>query len=319
MSLASELFVRNAIALAGSVVIFYESVSGFEEELEFIWRLPITWVKGIYLVTRYSTLVGSIANLVILFCGPLRFYPNNHDDCQFWFSIFAAMACIPMAAIDAFSVVRIFLLYKQDLRIGILAASLVITELALVTVSSSDALATSPFTPECRITSIPDQMLAFGGWLTGTQLLLIGLTLYKLRSLFDGDTRHGSMVSLVLRQGVLLCFILLVVSVGALLLSLMIGISDPNVVAIWPTVLTSSALCRAILHLRRTALQQTCTVKPDRRTQLDMQFTSWLSSPSEESRVLERDDDNSVLRHRICPGSTPFAAPMASTQPPYGI
>lgn len=303
-------FIRNVISLAAFVVTLCEAISNLEDELAFIWRRPITWAKGAYVMTRYSALIGSVINVFILFWGPMQSYPVHHKDCRSWFALFSAMCCVPLVASDAFSMIRIYILYERGLRVAILTVSLVITQMILVGVSATHYMDLSRFTQTCQIAITPRQVLGYIIWLVGTQLALIGLTFYKRRSL--SDVLQGTTIDLALQQGMVLCSIISAVSLGASAHSLMTGFSDPIILALWPSVVTSSVLCRIILVLQQTTADSRTRRRPrafyhdngaKEIIEFDRQLTIWLTSSTDE---VEQDpwhgDIDSVLRRR-CPSS----------------
>ena len=182
-------------------------------------------------------------------------------------------------------------------------------------------------------------------WLFVTQVSLIGLTLYKRWSIASMDPPQNSpTVDLVLRQGMYLCSLILgewllvendvthtrTKGIGSVsrcdsgvwvahrdsrshpFRDVSLGIyyctrAGRTYSSSWPSVLTSSALCRVILELRRSALQPH-DVNVEERSKLDIQFTSWISSPDEEeeNQISRLGSSRSGLRRRAC-ASAPFS------------
>ncbi|KAH6903464.1 hypothetical protein BKA70DRAFT_1566683 [Coprinopsis sp. MPI-PUGE-AT-0042] len=294
-SVSPELFVRNASSLAAFVFVFCEYFGHLDDEFELIWRGPLNWVKGLYLLTRYTAVFTSIANMAFLFCGPLRYYPNNVDDCRRWFVLFACLCVVPVFAIDGLSLIRIYVLHGQDFRIGSFASSLICTEAILVIVLTSKALESVDFTPTCEAIDMPHNAFFYGAWVVMTQLALIWLTFHKLKTI--SGKLHQATVYLVLYQGMWLCGYVVAALFVTLLYSTIKGTSNTNVVAIWPGALATNILCRVILNLRRGPSHQDETL--DERTELQAQFTSWFSSASEGTQEFRTRDGASTLRRRF--------------------
>ncbi|KAH6891728.1 hypothetical protein BKA70DRAFT_846343 [Coprinopsis sp. MPI-PUGE-AT-0042] len=294
-SVSPELFVRNAASLAAFVFVFCEYFAHLDDEVKLIWRGRLNWVKGLYLLTRYTVIVSSIVNMVYLFCGPLRYYPNQVDDCRRWFTLFGSLCVVPMFAIDGLSLIRICVLHQQDFWIGAFASSLIFTEAILVIVLGSKVLESVDFTPTCEAIDMPHNAFFYGTWVVVTQLVLTWLTFHKLETV--SGKLHQSTVYLVLYQGMWLCVSVVAFLFVTLLHSAIKGSSDTNVVAIWPGALASGILCRVILSLRRGPKYQDEIL--DERTELQAQFTSWFSSASEGRQDLRTRDGASALRRRI--------------------
>ncbi|KAH6903459.1 hypothetical protein BKA70DRAFT_1566682 [Coprinopsis sp. MPI-PUGE-AT-0042] len=294
-SASPELFVRNASSVAAFVFVFCEYFGHLDDEVKLIWRGPLNWVKGLYLLPRYTAVVSSIVNMVFLFCGPLRYYPNHVDDCRRWFILFGSLCVVPMLAIDGLSLIRIYVLHGQDFRIGAFAGSLICTEAILVIVLSSKALESVDFTPTCEAIDMPHSVVFYGAWVLMTQSALTWLTFHKLKTI--SGKLHPSTVYLVIYQGMWLCVYLVVVPSVTLLYSIIKGTSNTNVVAIWPSALASNILCRVILSLRRSSNHQDEVL--DERTELQAQFTSWFSSTNEGPQELRTRDGASTLRRRF--------------------
>ncbi|KAH6879617.1 hypothetical protein BKA70DRAFT_1345483 [Coprinopsis sp. MPI-PUGE-AT-0042] len=286
MSSSTQFFGRNAFSLAACVFVLCDYSAALDDEVNLIWRGPMNWVKGMYLTVRYSVLITSIANMVYLFWGPLRYHPNVINDCRRWFALFASLPCIPIFAIDGLSMIRTYVLYQRNLRIGALAASLIFTEAILFVIST--------FKGNGHSINMSHHVLVYGVWVAMTQLALIGLTLHKLKSI--SGRLDASTVHLVLYQGMGLCFFVVVLLFATLLHSILTGTANANVVAIWPTSLSSTVLCRVILSLRRDSSRQDETL--DDRTDLEEHFTSWFSSPGEGVHDVRSRDGNSELRRR---------------------
>ncbi|KAH6903461.1 hypothetical protein BKA70DRAFT_1433498 [Coprinopsis sp. MPI-PUGE-AT-0042] len=282
-------------AVAAFVFVFCEYFTHLDDEVKLIWRGRLNWVKGLYLLTRYTVVVSSILNMVSLFCGPLRYYPNHADDCRRWFFLFGSLCVVPTFAIDGLSLIRIYVLHREDFRIGAFASSLICTEAILVIILTSKALESVDFTPTCEAIDLPQHAFLYGAWVVLTQLALTWLTFHKLKTI--SGKLHPSTVYLVLYQGMWLCVYVIVNLFVVLLYSTIKGTSNINVVAIWPGALATNILCRVILSLRRGPSHQDETL--DERTELQAQFTSWFSSASEGTQELRTRDGASTLRRRF--------------------
>ncbi|KAH6879919.1 hypothetical protein BKA70DRAFT_1344788 [Coprinopsis sp. MPI-PUGE-AT-0042] len=299
--ISSELFVRNAISLAAFMLTLCEWTRGFEDEFEFIWRRPMSWMKGLYLVTRYTVLIGSIMSALLLF-GPLKSFPNSDDDCRKWFALFTVVSCIPVFAIDTFSTIRIYVLYKGDLKTSAIAASLILTEVAFVTLSSAKAINDAVFTSACGVVNAPRDVVGFAGWLIVTQLVFIIYTFRKLKSV--SNNLHASTVYLVLYQGMALCSLIVVLLAITISYTLIDNTrtSDPNIIAICPATISSSAFCRVVLNLHRRRQQQ--ADRNREKSELDIQLTSWFSTDTcEEGQDPMLQDNHATLRRRLCSSS----------------
>ncbi|KAH6879616.1 hypothetical protein BKA70DRAFT_208187 [Coprinopsis sp. MPI-PUGE-AT-0042] len=225
-NVSPEFFVRNAFSLAAFVCVLCEYIENLDEEVKLIWKGPMNWVKGLYLTTRYSVLVSFLVNTGLLLFGRMRLYPNDIADCRRWFSLSETVACVPMFAIDALSMIRIYVLYQRSFRIGAFVASLIFAEAILVTTSTSTAMKTLGFTPDCQATDVPLQVLFFGAWVVMTQMALIWFTFHKLKSI--AGELHASTVYLVLYQGMWLCFFVVVLIFLTMLCSAIMGTGNPQ-------------------------------------------------------------------------------------------
>ncbi|KAG2004894.1 hypothetical protein CC2G_003400 [Coprinopsis cinerea AmutBmut pab1-1] len=282
------LFTRNASSLAALVQVICEYLLNLEDEIRYIWRWPLNRVRAIYFVARYLGLFGLLANVILLFYGPLATIPNDANDCRTWFAVYSAVSCLVLFSVDAIAMLRVYALYNQSPKVGALFSSLLLTEATLVTTCSSTTLKIVPFSPICDVEKTPYQVIYFACGVVVTQLALMLFTFHK-RKVMAGQL-HIPILKLVFREGAWISSLTCCIFFFTVPYSLITGTAKPHLVLIWPTTLLSNVASRVILSLHRLPAAGRSLRNPDgapsaQGTDTDIQFTSYFMNESTDFHV----------------------------------
>ncbi|TEB30737.1 hypothetical protein FA13DRAFT_1733158 [Coprinellus micaceus] len=316
--MARAVFMRNASCLAALVLVLLEFFANLKNEIRFIWHRPFNRVKIIYLLSRYTGLLSLVANAFLLFVGPLSTIPVDIRHCRKWFTGFTVISCAVMFAIDSVAMLRVYVLYNRNPKIGALFASLLMTEATLVTTCSAQTIGKVPFNAICNVEKTPFTVVYFTCGVIITQLSLLLFTYMKRRQMVG--QRQVPIIKLVFREGTWISSVVCCIFLFTVPYSLITGHAKPHVVLIWPTAILSPAACRVILNMYLLSFRTQSTERwRDNRsdstsfTDTDIQFTSFFDFSGFEDQSMAANRPSESTEDNISRDSPSFVSDKLSS------
>ncbi|VDB99453.1 unnamed protein product [Peniophora sp. CBMAI 1063] len=257
-SIAHDLFMIYVLQVVPITVLYYDYLLTIRDEIENYWptHRPLSWLSGLFLGTRYLTLLGfapvlaavlwgreSVSRLTNAFlrCGFIVYY---HPSLEIFLQIPVAVLCI----------LRVYALYAQDRRVLVglvlLFTGLLAVGLALFsTVDAHPTLYYWPVAPLCGTsTNLHDGVRLAIGWST---LLVFDMVIFLLTAVRAFKVwKAGRIVHVVLRDGVMYFCAL---SVCNLVNIVILVVSTPllrTAFASLTNVLSVTLISRLMLNLR---------------------------------------------------------------------
>ncbi|KAJ3507096.1 hypothetical protein NLJ89_g6495 [Agrocybe chaxingu] len=111
---------RHYSSLAALVLLVLDHAATFRHEYALIWKSPRSFVKGLYLGSRYLALAAEIAHYSLIHAFLLH-APVKLETCRAWFLFLIASCTVLMAILDSVLFLRVYALYERDRRAYVLA------------------------------------------------------------------------------------------------------------------------------------------------------------------------------------------------------
>jgi len=238
---------RNYSSLAALVFLVLECLSNSRAEYNFIWRAPTTVVKFIYLISRYSALLG----LAVHYCLIHLFLidaPVKLEQCRIWYIFTFGICATTMAALDIILLLRVYALYGKNVRVYVLALPL-IPQFVVASILMERASHTDMFNSHCDKDTSPIDCSLMGSTVLLAHVALWVAT-FRKRNLGD-----AAVLQLVIREGA--CIVLMLVGIIATTLAFAVVSDSSNlfVIFVWPTALISTITCRIILNMQTLKIE----------------------------------------------------------------
>ncbi|KAI0065056.1 hypothetical protein BV25DRAFT_1913699 [Artomyces pyxidatus] len=187
--------------LAASMVVIYDHIVTFDQEVEYVWKEPCSKGKFLFLTFRYYGLLATIFNDYVLFSQNMthssRVYYQQHRvnlecfapqySCYFWMSWQGWTGVFVSGALaQIILLLRIRALYMNDRTITVILIIGILVTMASAASIIGTALRANPVEllivpPQifCGIRSIPKYLPTFFIPLAMFDALLAGLAIYK--------------------------------------------------------------------------------------------------------------------------------------------
>ncbi|KAF8148464.1 hypothetical protein B0H34DRAFT_265077 [Crassisporium funariophilum] len=255
------------VTLGAFAVQIWELLTSFFDEVEYLWRSRLTFVKSLYFWSRYFALAVQIVNLALTHALGDH---NRWNRLCVGSSVFKAIvAQQALTCVEIILVVRVYALYNQSRRVKYLLCTVFLTAFTLEMTANVLVVRSLAAGKSCKPKASPMAAVTFFGVGAGLmQSMTLAMTLFK----YVAGRRYGwtrtPLSSLMLRDGLaagFLVFALLAVIFayeGFQRLEMVIG----NAAFSWYITLVSATGCRLILNMRKLADSH-----PSRRTQHEQQ------------------------------------------------
>ncbi|KAF8060643.1 hypothetical protein FPV67DRAFT_300780 [Lyophyllum atratum] len=279
--------VRHSLSIIAWTWLVWDYVSRFPVEYERVWKSVITErrissVSAVYIVTRYTGLIGQTVNLICttwLLTRPAI----DQTACSLWFSFESIVIQILFSAVQYVIMLRVDALYLKDWRVRVPLFICWLTErvhLLYIAVETFRALRTDA---TCMVDP-PSVSLVAGMVITITsiQIIIWGLTLARLYVV--GGPRSPLTRQLV-RDGAFACATIVAFYVVVVPCDFYVEIFIHNIYAFMITVLSNMG-CQVILNLRSLPVDEE-SKSPHTGT------NTWCLDTLETSDTITEDDEAS--------------------------
>ncbi|KAF9476124.1 hypothetical protein BDN70DRAFT_190965 [Pholiota conissans] len=265
-SAAENLVFRRWSAVATLALLVWEHAITLQTELRYIWRRPISIVKGIYVFSRYYALAIQIFNLYLV-SGPLSSLEIPEHVCRRWFLFLTASSCALLATVDAILMLRVYALYLQDVKAGMFLAALFFGQL-MVEFIYVPIVVKVPFDPICDAQETHKGVVYFGISLWVKHLAVVAMTLAKR----DLAVLGAPVVRLVRRDGMWVVVLICGFFTAIIPYSFVNQVSKAHVAFGWPMTILSISCCRMITNMLQLR------INPDEETETGGSITTDLSN-----------------------------------------
>ncbi|KAF8803240.1 hypothetical protein BYT27DRAFT_7244323 [Phlegmacium glaucopus] len=257
-------------------VQIFELANSFFDEVEYLRCSRFTFVKSLYLWSRYMPLIAQIVSLTLnhkTYQPPLRV-----QLCVGTFVYHTIVGQLAFACINAILLIRVYALYHQSRRVKYLLGTAFLTTCAIQTGCNSWFISTLVKGKSCTPDTLPfAPLVTICAAAFSFQALILGMTLFKCIVGRCYGLARTPLTSLLLREGVVVCFListLIVANIpqqGIRLLGSASGFE--NAALAWFVSLLSVTGCRLILDMRKLPISH-----PARTSDEDygIEFTSIL-------------------------------------------
>ncbi|VDB99454.1 unnamed protein product [Peniophora sp. CBMAI 1063] len=192
-----KLFINYAFQAAPLVLLYYDYLLTLGDEIENYWppRRPLTWLSGLFLGTRYFTLLSFVPILVTMVWGTASAY---------FHAVLELFLQIPIGVLCS---MRVYALYSRDRRIliGLLILGVVLTGITVYMVTRLNDIAPVyywPSAPLCTVARTGRDGVGYA--VMWGAVLLFDLVIFLLTALRAFRVwKAGRIVQVVLRDGVI--------------------------------------------------------------------------------------------------------------------
>lgn len=126
-AVAFNVYASRYASIAGYVLMLYDHILTFDEEVRFIWAAPWTLPKTLFLIIRYFV----PAFVLIHLCQLTGLSTFSDTFCKVWFNVSASMGIITIAIGNFLALMHIWNLWDRDGRLMISTSCLfVATQIA---------------------------------------------------------------------------------------------------------------------------------------------------------------------------------------------
>ncbi|KAJ7055726.1 hypothetical protein C8F01DRAFT_1157473, partial [Mycena amicta] len=286
--LDSETFVwdhriyRN-LFLAGLVVLIYDHLLVFSEEVKFVWSRklwPSTWW---YLLVRYTSLLCNAVGIVFYF-GPLE-----KESCAKMEHVLEGLLVWQEGLVQATLFFRVLAMYGRSMWLRVLGPIWVVANLNLglgiwtIVEYGHPRMLTAPGITGCH-TAIPRQTgLRLGGtWISQmiSDTMVFGLTVYRAyQEQAVVSLVQGSLIGRMARDGAIYFGIIVLANLANVLTCFLGDIMIAGLLSWWTTSLSVVLILRLILNLQAMAAVSARTEDFDSTEMQGIHFVTPPQSP----------------------------------------
>ncbi|TFK50619.1 hypothetical protein OE88DRAFT_1661133 [Heliocybe sulcata] len=247
---ARRLQVVRYTQVASMAVITAEWCFVIGEEVEYIWKAPWTYMKVLYLLSRYTPFLDTPFNLLNYLLPHI-----SPETCLVNYKIAATSTFIGMTISEYILIVRTHALYGMSKKMGWILGTGVMTctivgaiTLALFETSLVFGPLPSPEIPGCLLQD--GNNLAFINFiiLLAWELLIVVLTAYK--AIRDLRVSRNPVLQTLYRDGIIFFFFLLMISTANIITFVVAPLELLDLVDTLTRCLHSILCCRVLLNLR---------------------------------------------------------------------
>ncbi|KIM38016.1 hypothetical protein M413DRAFT_249734 [Hebeloma cylindrosporum] len=252
-NVARNLMVAKMFSLASCVMLFYDMVITFGQEVERIWMRKFTMVTALWFLNRYLSPLGYIV-IIVSFHDPSW----SKEVCNRYILFPEALKIVTAFVIGVVFIMRIYAIYSRRLSVVLFVVCLLAAELAVKIWAFTDG--TSLALPEglvgCILVGKHHKRFVFT-WIAELVFDSVVFFLTLWRTVIQNRSLKGntsSLINLVLRDGVIYFGVIFVANLVTVLLFLF---ATPNLKAVnasFSTLITSLMVSRLILNLRGAAV-----------------------------------------------------------------
>ncbi|KAF4616866.1 hypothetical protein D9613_008913 [Agrocybe pediades] len=239
------------------------------QEIHYIWRRPFSFVRAVYIFSKYFGLIAQ-RSVLLRHAGrrlrnddvtPFMTWQNKHlwlvlspfstpgvqrSVCQRWFAFQLVSSLGYLALLDLILMLRLYALYRKDVRIAIFLAVCFSGLLIIELVFAPSAMYSVPYDPICNALESPTSFAFFGGAVWVVHLSMAALTAAKWNLTVMGIP----IAKMVARDRAWSLSLIVVVFAVIVPYSATLKSIKPETVFMWPTSLFSITCCRLIMNMQ---------------------------------------------------------------------
>ncbi|KAF8814052.1 hypothetical protein BYT27DRAFT_7082978, partial [Phlegmacium glaucopus] len=258
-------------------VQIWELANSFFDELEYLYWSRFTVVKSLYIWSRYVMIVVQIVNLV--FTHKVYELPQRVRLCVATYVYKSVVGHQALTCIELILLIRVYALYNRSRRIKYFLCTAFLTNFSVELWGNSQVIRSVIKGNSCIADATPStSLIAFGASASLFQGLILCMTLFKYVAGHHYGWARTPLTSLLLRQGIAVCFLTFGMVVVNLTYEKM-RTSDAefsNAAFAWYMSLLSVAGCRLILDMRKLAVSHPAR-NPESDEDHDVELTSNLN------------------------------------------
>ncbi|KAF9235328.1 hypothetical protein BU15DRAFT_27441, partial [Melanogaster broomeanus] len=194
--------------VASLAVLVWDVLLTFGDEVELIWPMPWkSMFKWIYLYLRYANLA-----MLMALATAISHLTSGHvpaSTCQAWIVcslIILQVSDVSMVTILGF---RVYALFNRSRRLAQFLCLLISCQFAVISFVIADIRSGISFETACILFRFPAKTTIYGAIIPITQTILLGLICFKGSFAVHAGWGRAPLVSLVIRQGLAIYFVML--------------------------------------------------------------------------------------------------------------
>ncbi|PFH49949.1 hypothetical protein AMATHDRAFT_48288 [Amanita thiersii Skay4041] len=249
VSLSAHMFARSCSFMVSILLQVLEAISALDDEVRYIWSMPFSMIKWIYLFSRYYGLIFQALVFFVIFTSKI---PINPRLCHAWAYSRILTFLLFLHILDIVLILRVYALYKKSFKIAVLLSSTFLVQLGAaigctIHAPSTDAL---KLDEGCLTAVLPPFVAGFSCTIVLQQCLIWGL-IYAKQWSTSGWLRSGNRIlHVVVRDNAWvflgLSFAHIALVPYAILVKQIAHIFTPPLMSFF-----SIAICRLILNMQR--------------------------------------------------------------------
>ncbi|RDX54614.1 hypothetical protein OH76DRAFT_1341154 [Lentinus brumalis] len=246
MSLNASAVVTSDLACAATAFLVWDTLINLDEEVEYIWRAPNSWVKWAYLFIRHIPYLVQCSILVGLVAMAAEGHVYNMFQCRAWIAYQLGANEVLTVVVEVVLIVRIYAMYNRNWIVTRTVYVLFVAEVVAMCTILALTVPKFEFTPQCLITSTPKMFLSYWTISLAFETTLFLLTLYKFFSVLEINNIHRQPIMVTLVRDAIM-----------LLNTLMYELEKNTLAGIcyfWELSVMSYAGSHVLLNLRRLAM-----------------------------------------------------------------
>ncbi|KDR75053.1 hypothetical protein GALMADRAFT_69522, partial [Galerina marginata CBS 339.88] len=242
--------------VASLAFLVYDICITFDDEVNTIW-------------SANRTIENAVSTRVLLVTDALK----NWYTCQ------VIIGCILMTAVEVVLMARVYALYKKNIRIRLLFTVMILGEITTVVVGIMMNRPGNNFRASSILLTSPNSYTYFGISAIVSQITILGLTLIKYKIAVKGGWDKIPIMLIMVRDGTVAFFILLVVTTLTVVATSMQAEYAPLGNS-WFLSIVACSGCRLILNMQNAPMRSVPSSTTDEPTVV---LTTVLCNSFEES------------------------------------
>lgn len=238
--------------VAAYTVQVLELFETFDQELEWIWRRPWSWITCVFLFMRYGSL--AIQTAILYQHSHATEHPYTHAQCFTWASMHLFAPVVYLSCIHIILIARVYALYDRSKRLLFVLALLLFSgDICAVTLFARSLLDPWESNSRCELKHVSHQNTYVWASLPLFCLDVVILTLTIKRALLlNRRPRPIPILRTIIVDGTWAVFVVWSAVVGAIFLAAA-GFIQPSCIIAnsWMPTMVSFAATRTILNVRR--------------------------------------------------------------------
>ncbi|KAF8527217.1 hypothetical protein JB92DRAFT_2867736 [Gautieria morchelliformis] len=258
-----DLRIINYNMVCTSALLVYDIILTHGQEFKYLWRSPRALAKVAYFFTRYFAVIFMILESIAYI---KMFLPLNVSElCLHLFHLEIWGITMFILLVDVLIVMRVFVLYSRNTRVGVFLFAVWITEVVTIVVLvifavKEEALFPAPvqpgLIPSCLNLTPPKYKYALSCWgiCSFFQVVYITMTLVKMREFLRGfGFSMSPILGVLFRDGLAYFLIIFSANMVNLMFDKLALQQLATIGGSWLITVASITGCRLVLNVRSAA------------------------------------------------------------------